>query len=291
LEDIFALQDEITATVVIAIGPELSRAEQDRARRKRPDDLGAWDCYQRGIWHVWRSTAEDNTEAVRLFNQATGIDPHFADAYSGLAAAHLRQIMLGYTDDARQAREAGTDAAKRALVIDDQDAGAYAALSMAAQFTRENAAAAEAARKALAISPSHAFAHMSLGISLNHLGQPGESLAVFDEAETLSPRDPMIWLCFLGRAVAHILLDDFGAAVAACRKGAELPHAPYMLQFHLLYALTKLSRPGEARKVGEELLRLKPDFTVGFARRHPGVPEELVADYMDALKEAGIPEE
>ncbi|MEE9481172.1 MAG: adenylate/guanylate cyclase domain-containing protein, partial [Kiloniellales bacterium] len=65
IEDIFDLQDEMSQTIVGAVEPELSRVEQDRARRKRPEDLNAWDCYLRGMWHVWRSSKVDNEEAQR----------------------------------------------------------------------------------------------------------------------------------------------------------------------------------------------------------------------------------
>ena len=70
LEDIFAVQDEITATLVGAIEPELGRAERERAQANRPDDLRAWDLYQRGLWHTYKRNREDLAEAQRLFRQA-----------------------------------------------------------------------------------------------------------------------------------------------------------------------------------------------------------------------------
>ncbi len=75
LKDIFAVQDEITETLVGAIEPELGRAERERARAKRPDDLKAWDFYQRGLWHTYKRTREDLVDARQMFEQAIAIDP------------------------------------------------------------------------------------------------------------------------------------------------------------------------------------------------------------------------
>jgi adenylate cyclase len=70
MEDIFAVQDEITATLAGAIEPELGKAERERARAKRPDELRAWDLCQRGLWHTYKRTREDLVEAQRLFRKA-----------------------------------------------------------------------------------------------------------------------------------------------------------------------------------------------------------------------------
>jgi len=89
LEDVFAVQDEITQTVVGTIEPRLAKAERERAKRKRPEDLDSWDLYQRGMYLVQKRTKEDCDEAQPLFERAIELTPTFAVAYSGLA---LRRI-------------------------------------------------------------------------------------------------------------------------------------------------------------------------------------------------------
>jgi len=78
LEDIFAVQDEITQTVVGALLPELSRAEQERARLKPTENMDAWECYQRGIWHTYRRTRDDLAEAQKLFIRAIELDQNMS---------------------------------------------------------------------------------------------------------------------------------------------------------------------------------------------------------------------
>ena len=85
LSDIFALQDELTPTIVAAIEPELGSVERERARRKPPENLDAWSCYQRGLWHLFRFTKADNDEAEDLFQRAADLDPSFSGAFMGLA--------------------------------------------------------------------------------------------------------------------------------------------------------------------------------------------------------------
>jgi TolB-like protein len=81
LEDLFAVQDEITAAVVTAIGPAVADAELRRALRKPPETLGAWEAYQRGLWHVARTTIADAERAKELFQRSIDLDSVFARAY------------------------------------------------------------------------------------------------------------------------------------------------------------------------------------------------------------------
>jgi adenylate cyclase len=90
LADIFAMQDEITEAVTVAIAPAIAEAEQQRAMRKPPESLDAWAAYQRGLWHLRKASAEDNALAERFFQQAIDLDPMFAGGYSGLAG--LRRL-------------------------------------------------------------------------------------------------------------------------------------------------------------------------------------------------------
>ena len=99
LEDIFAVQDDITQNIVAAIGPELVSAEIQRARRKDPKRLDAWDCTMRATWHFARVTREDMEEARRLALKAIELDPGAAPAFSVLAITHVRGAVNGWKVD------------------------------------------------------------------------------------------------------------------------------------------------------------------------------------------------
>src|SRR6202040_11420 len=89
LADIFAVQDEVTEAVTIAIAPAIADAEQRRAMRKPPASLDAWAAYQHGRWHLGQFSPEDNALAQKFFQQSIDIDPSFGGGYRGLAGAHF----------------------------------------------------------------------------------------------------------------------------------------------------------------------------------------------------------
>ena len=93
LADIFAMQDEITEAVTIAIAPAIAAAEQQRAMRKPPETLDAWGAYQRGLWHLSKAIAEENALAEKFFQRAIDLDPIFVGGYTGLAAAINRAAL------------------------------------------------------------------------------------------------------------------------------------------------------------------------------------------------------
>jgi TolB-like protein len=89
LEDVFAVQDEITTSVVTAIVPALADAELKRILRKPPENLGAWEAYQRGLWHDGFEATAEHERAKEFFQQAISLDPNFASPYFALAVACL----------------------------------------------------------------------------------------------------------------------------------------------------------------------------------------------------------
>ncbi|HEY8874270.1 MAG TPA: adenylate/guanylate cyclase domain-containing protein, partial [Stellaceae bacterium] len=95
LTDIFAVQDEITASVSAAILPTMDRSERERAARKPPESLDAWESYHRGLWHYSKIEPEENTRAITFFERAIELDPDFAAAYAAMSAAWTARAILG----------------------------------------------------------------------------------------------------------------------------------------------------------------------------------------------------
>ena len=131
LADIFALQDEITEAVTIAVAPAIADAEQHRALRKPPGSLDAWAAYQRGLWHLSKASEEDNALAEQFFQRAIDLDPIFVGGYTGLAATLNRAGNMFETRDPAEAQSAEEAAARRAVALDGGDAEARSRLSIA----------------------------------------------------------------------------------------------------------------------------------------------------------------
>ena len=122
LDDIFELQDEVAASVVGAIAPQLERAEIQRARRKPTDSLDAHDYYLRGMANLHRGTRESIDEALAQFNRALQLDPNFASAYAMAAWCHFWRKVNGWMTDRPQEIAEGVRLARRAVELGRDDA-------------------------------------------------------------------------------------------------------------------------------------------------------------------------
>ena len=160
LDDIFALQDEITETIVSAIGPEIDQAERDRARMLPPDNLDAWSRYQRGLWHMYRFNSDDNAEAQRLFKSAAEASETFAPARSGLTHALYYAFMHGYGEDRQATLDEAYHSGRAAVAADERDADAHFALGRILYLRHDLASSLKAFESAIARNENFAHAHL-----------------------------------------------------------------------------------------------------------------------------------
>jgi len=131
LADIFAVQDEITQAVTVAVALAIADAELHRAMRKPPGSLDAWAAYQRGLWHLSENNPSDNATAQEFFQKSVELDPAFAGGYSGLALARLYGATIYQTIGLHEAQSASETLARRAVALDGADAEARSCLSCA----------------------------------------------------------------------------------------------------------------------------------------------------------------
>ena len=101
LENIFDIQEEMARQIAATIEPELSKVEQQLAARKAPENLDAWDCYQRGLWNLWRFTTPGFDSAETYFRRAIAADPNFARSHGALSYVNLQRAFI---DDLRIVR-------------------------------------------------------------------------------------------------------------------------------------------------------------------------------------------
>ena len=135
LIDVFDVQDDITSAVSRAIGPAISQAERQRAIRKPPENLDAWEAYQRALWHQAKGGAADVEQARHFLARAVEMDPLFPAAHATLAVAHLfTAVLFAPLRSFRDAVTMAEAAARRAIELDPDEPGALAALSWVAFF-------------------------------------------------------------------------------------------------------------------------------------------------------------
>ena len=291
LDDIFAIQDEITEAIAGEVGPSFVAAEAKRAARKAPENLDAWDFAMRGNWHLWRFSREDFSNAKLMFRKAIALDPDSSNAQSGLALACQLEAGAGWADNLAESREEGFRAARRAVALDDQNAWAHLALAWVNHVSQDNEAALNECRKALDLNPNLASAEGLMGLNHAHLGHYDDALLHVENAMRQSPRDSGIGFWILARVIA---------ALAAGRNEDYLEHAKVLTEAapdftagwrHLAVAYVLFERIDEAQAAIHQVLRLSPEDGLELIRRStPIVLPKARETYFDGLRKAGLPE-
>jgi adenylate cyclase len=279
LSDIFALQDEITETLVSTLQEEVGDFERERARRTPPDNLDAWDAYQRGLWHLWQVDAENLTEAQRLFNSAIKLDPDFAQAHAAMAFSYLVGAQNNAIASPTHSLERALRFAKTAVALDDKDAMAHASMGRIYSFKGDFEAAVEESNIAIELSPSLALAHYGLGVALWFRDESPDAIPALDTAIRLSPRDPYIMATFHMRAFVRMCLGEYDQAVEDAQRATRLSTAA-VWPFATLAAIQALmGRAEDAKQSIERLLEIRPNFS----------PESTIAAYFPTCFEAMRP--
>ena len=170
LTDIFALQDEITASVTAAIEPKLLAAEGLRTKARSTEDLDAWDLVARALSMFWKLTAADSANAVAILRQAADRHPNYAPAHSMLAFALFASSYVGWIPPDTD-RELAARLARRAAELDDSDPWAHMALGYFEFTGRNTEEAVRHFKAALDLNPNFAAAEGSIGFALALDGQ------------------------------------------------------------------------------------------------------------------------
>jgi adenylate cyclase len=288
LADIFAVQDEITEAVTTAIAPAIADAEQQRAMRKPPGSLDAWSAYQRGLWHLGKGNAEDNSAAEKFFQRAIDLDPLFAGGYTGLALALNQAWGLFHTRSYTEGQSAEEAAARRAVALDGGDAEARSRLSFALIWRGDHQGARAEAERALAICPNLASAHGALGVALAYSARPREGLAILETCIRLDPRQPNLSGRLSQAAMAFYFCREYAAAVEAAKRAIQSFPDRWVNYRWLAAALGQLGRSEEAKEALERAIAVAPgSFDVSVRHRAPWFRPEDHAHMLEGLRKAG----
>ena len=290
LDDVFDLQDQVTAGVVAAIEPSLRRAEIERAKRKRQGNLDAYDLYLRALEQSYTFTPAGRSAGLALLDAALALDPAYAEAH-GVAAFCLQQRYLwgGRAAADREAALAHAEAVAAART-DDATALAFAAMALAALGGSQDRGLVMVER-ALAQTPSSAIGHTVHALLDMLGGRPEAAERHAERSLRLSPFDPLRHIPECTLAVAKLAAGQNEAALACVRRSLEANpgFAPGLTTLAL--CLVRLGRMAEARATVERLIALAPDTRVGTLRERylfaNGLGFECIAR---DLRAAGLPE-
>jgi len=291
LEDVFAVQDEVTEAIVAVIAPEISNVERERSHRRPPNNLDAWDLYQRGLAAYYSSTEAEFRSAIELFDRVNEIDPTFAPAFAMTAQARTRYAMHFMPDNRSELLTQAREKSHQGITLDPQDSVCVWSDGRVHSTLGHHDVAISKAEEAVALNPNDAFAHYVLGVVLYSAGKVEEAIPHVDHAMRLSPRDIFLTGMLFHRALILFHLERYKEAFEWARRASLSPN-PRSLTFALLTAvLIKLERKGEAQAALKDLLVFAPDMSCVKFQGNPmfGGPEVLKR-FIGALREAGLPE-
>jgi adenylate cyclase len=291
LEDIFAVQDEITQHIAMTVVPELEKIETKRSVAKQPRNLDAWDCYLRGLSFLHESTRDGNVRAREMFDRALVLDPAYGPAYSGVSYILNRDLLLNYVDSYEDTAARCLEAAERAVSLDEASSITRLALVRALLWCGQHDAAIEEANRALELNQYDALAHAWLGAALLFAGQAAEGVPKLAAALELAPHDSRKNV-YMGTHLAAAYLTTgrpdqaLELARAAARPRSNFIEAPLILASILAH----LGNEKEARAVLDRIatagLSAVERLSSWKRYRYPETMELV----LDGLRKAGMPE-
>jgi adenylate cyclase len=288
IEDIFAVQDEITRRIARTLQPELARAEERRAVAKTPSDLTAWDYVQRGLSLMSDDlTAANAAKARQLYMKAIELDPDYSQAYSALTFAYHVEIMLGVAEAAREAEARLLETAQRAVDLDKADSRAHLALGLGLKHVRRNDLAIPELRKAIELNPSDPFAYMQLGSALDFVGESLEAIAVIEQARDLNPQSLDRYGAVYIMARAHLHAGQYDRAIERAREALNLRPTFHHSYVVLAASLALAGREAEAKEALARGQSVRPDFVEQWVEWPLYVLEEQKGLVIEGLRKAG----
>ena len=284
LDDVFALQDEIAMSVIGAIEPSLRKVEIERVKRKRPDNLDAYDLVLRALPLVQISMAPAADAAIPLLQKALELDPDYAGAHALLARCfHFRFARGGQheNDRATAIRHA------RAAMNGSDDATTLAIAGLVIWFDAyEVTTAINLFDRALAISNSNVVALSNSAFVCAWMGNPELAMERANRALRLSPFDT--WVANMAISVAQFHATRYEEARDAARRAIQAnPNfsVPHIL---LAVALVRLGCLEEAKVEARTVLALDPTHTMPCWAVAIGKVEAIFKPFADAWAEIEV---
>ena len=289
LEDIFALQDQITHEIVAALKIRLTQQERQGIARRYTDNLEAYDLFLRARESqlAWR-TKEAFERARVALERAIGLDPGFAAAHA-LLAENCRQEWLFQWSEDGDLLDRALGHAREAVQLDGELALARMWLGWIHLWRKEYDLSIAEAERSIELEPDNAEALARFGIILQFSGRPDEALPLIKRAMNLDAHHPFVFPFWLGEILQALQRHEEAVAAFARSINRNAEFTPAHEYAAASYA--HLGRLDDARAQAAEVLRLRPSFSIQReAAILPFRDPAMLARFVEGLRRAGLPE-
>jgi len=289
VNELFAIQDDMTRNIVRVLSIKISGAEQSRLEKKATDSLRAYDYFQEGQRNYRAITKDTSILARQAYRKAIELDPNYGRAYGAIAVTMVMDYRWGWTDAPTETLDRALVLAKKAVELDPVSPQTYWALGFTQLALKDYAGAEKTARKSVSIAPNYADGYGLLGLISTHLGQSKRAIDYAQRGMRLNPYFTWEYLFILGQS--YYMLEDFGKAIEVLEDAqARNPNAPNV-SLYLAACYIRVGRKDDAEWIIDQLGIISPSTTLSnmdktLALSNPANKKSLLAD----LKRAGLPE-
>lgn len=291
LDALFEFQETVAESVVGVVEPRIQRAEIERARRKRPDSLGAYDLYLRALPYFRGTTPEARAEAVRLLDQAVALDPGFAPGLAYCAWAYERHDTFGGgLDAAARARALGMAERVAEIGQDDPVVRAIAALVLL-NLGNDPMRALAMLEEARERNPNHSTVMSLCAFANLMVGDVERGRQGYVRALAVSPEALDLYELLVGVALADLMLGQFESALEWGQRSLAANGDWLGAHWTVVSALGHLGRQDEAKAAVERLLAKAPHISLGHLRRTGARYSSRHDILVDGMRKAGMPED
>ena len=286
--DVFAVQDEITKNIIVALHIKLSHGVDADTWAKGTSNVEAWTCVVRGFDHLDRADKQGMLEGRRLAQQAIELDPDYVSAWTLLTFSYADEAYWEWSAPRGELLEKGFEAARRGQELRTDDPNHLAALADLHMANGDFDKALAAAERAVAVGPHSMDSLAMSGLALARVGQLEEALKRIEKAIHCTPVFPPWVTIVLG--ICHLLTGRTRLAVSILKEGVDRsPESPSCMPW-LIAALIEDGSSDEARSIAANLLQLEPNFRAGPWCQRELKDQVKTKVLAQKLTQAGVPE-
>ncbi|MBB4184397.1 adenylate cyclase [Sinorhizobium terangae] len=286
IEDIFAVQDEVTRTIVSALKVKLTAGEEERREHRGKVDPEAYDLLVRSRQTMLQLSAVSSREARAMLERVIEIDPGLAAAYARLSIIAFAEYVNRWNGATPENLGRALQLAHKAIDVDDTEPQAHVSLALVLAWMRRLDEAEAPAERAVALDPNLADAYTGLGNIREFQGRYEDAVALYTRARRLDPQFDLS-LHFLGRAL--LSLGRFDEAEIAFKRRLTLAPRSDMTRFYLACLYGRVGRHEEARRYWREVLEVNSNFSIDHLKRAlPYRDPDLFDRLVGGLREAGV---
>jgi len=287
LQNVFAVQDDITTNIINALSVKLTEEEKRRTARRYTSSIASYDDFLRGQALYINHTERDNHQARDYYQQAIDRDEAFARAYSSLALTYVAEHRYGWSQSSPLQLDRALTLAEKGVALDRELPQSYWVLGYVHLFRREYREAAAAANRAIELNPNFADSYITLAVCKMYFGAAEESLHLVRKAMLLNPKYPAAYVSVLGQI--YFFMGKYELAESALREAVARNMHLRTPHVFLIVALSKLNQLDEANWAAEQFKTIAPDFNHNkVAGMLPLQDTDIVEDMKKHLQRVGL---